>query len=176
MARGPPQPDSPKQTWVLRSRWELLGQQGTTVRKCPGLGANRWQETPSPPRCPCCHKPLQNSWGDWHRVPDSWERHSTHANRNRPRSFQTPTQGSNVAPCGMPLLKGLGVQEAPPLPPQACSSRRQTTSGYSLWVSPGCQVSCCRTPSLSHSWREMGPEPPNPCPLSSWWQVSPGRW
>lgn len=71
MARGPPQPDSPKQTWVLRSRWELLGQEGTTVRKCPGLGANRWQETPSPPRCPCCHKPLQNSWGDRHRVPDS---------------------------------------------------------------------------------------------------------
>lgn len=66
------------------------------------------------------------------------------------------------------LPKGLGSSQERPTPtrhpPRPCSSGRHTGSGNSLWIFPGCQVSSCKTPGLSHSCGSH---------LSSPWQVSP---
>lgn len=117
---------------------------------------------------------LQNICAGWRRGPDGRERDSKHQWQpalELPDS-DTRLQSGPVLP---PPQRSGSSQEASPRPPQPCSSRRQTASGYSFWIFPGCQVSHCRTAGLSHSYRDIGPEPPNPRPRSSCWQVSPGR-
>lgn len=75
-----------------------------------------------------------------------------------------------------PLPTGSGMlSAAPPIPPQPCSSGRQTGSGCSFWILSGCQVSYyTRIPGLSLSCRKMGPESPHLCHPSSQRQDNPG--
>lgn len=163
----------PGSSGVAGSRWENKGPQSGRAQGWVQTGGRKRPHLPGVPVVTSLFKTAGETGTGCQTVGKDTPHTSIGTNPGASRLQQKVPMWPHVA---CPSPKVWELQEAPPLPPQACSSRRQTTSGYSFWIFPGCQVSCCRTPSLSHSCREMGPEPPNPCPLSSWWQVSPGRW